>query len=79
MNGPTSPNGPSELRVDWPACRARGLCAELLPEHVALDEWGFPAVTGPVAPELVDLARTAVAACPHRALRLVAGTTSARR
>ena len=35
------------LRVDWPQCRARGLCAELLPERIVLDEWGYPVVLGP--------------------------------
>jgi ferredoxin len=61
------------LRVDWPQCRARGLCAELLPERLLLDEWGYPVVLGPVAPDQTDLAREAVAACPRRALHLVRG------
>ena len=61
------------LRVDWLECRARGLCAELLPEHLVLDEWGYPVVLGPVAPDRTDLAREAVAACPRRALHLVSG------
>jgi ferredoxin len=30
------------LAVDWPACKAHGVCAELLPEIVQLDEWGYP-------------------------------------
>jgi ferredoxin len=30
------------LRVDPIACTAHGLCAELLPEHITLDEWGSP-------------------------------------
>lgn len=30
------------LEVDWTACRGHGLCAELLPEHITLDEWGYP-------------------------------------
>lgn len=59
------------LRVDWPACAARGLCAEVLPERIRLDEWGFPIVEGEVTPELLRLAKTAVMACPHRALRMV--------
>ena len=32
----------AELRVDWPECRARGLCHEVLPELMDLDEWGYP-------------------------------------
>lgn len=61
------------LRVDWPDCRARGLCAELLPEVLVLDEWGYPVVLGPVQAHQIDLAREAVAACPRRALHLVNG------
>lgn len=30
------------LEVDWTACQGHGLCAELLPEHITLDEWGYP-------------------------------------
>ena len=59
------------LRVDWPACQARGLCHELLPEIVDLDEWGYPLVRGPVTDDLVADARAAARACPQLALRLV--------
>jgi ferredoxin len=62
-----------QLRVDWPACLARGLCHEVLPEIVDLDEWGYPIVTGPVTPELLADARAAVRACPRLALRVVGG------
>ena len=38
------------VRVDPVACEAYGYCAELLPERVTLDEWGYPVVDGaPVA------------------------------
>lgn len=60
----------NQLRVDWPACRGRGLCHEVLPELVDLDEWGYPVVTGPVPAELVEEAREAVRVCPQLALRL---------
>lgn len=66
MNGPRG----RVLRVDWTSCTARGLCAELLPELVELDEWGYPLVRGEVSAALVALAREAVAACPRNALRL---------
>lgn len=59
------------LRVDWPACKARGLCHELLPEIVDLDEWGYPLVRGSVTDALLADARAAVRACPQLALRLV--------
>ena len=37
--------------MDPVACDAYGFCAELLPERVTLDEWGYPVVDGtPVAP-----------------------------
>ncbi len=61
----------ASLRVDWPACKARGLCHELLPEIVELDEWGYPLVTAPVDAELLADARAAVRACPQLALRIV--------
>lgn len=58
------------VRVDPIACRAHGLCAELLPDHVALDEWGYPIVLGEVPDTQRRQARKAVAACPTLALRL---------
>lgn len=60
-----------QLRVDWPACGARGLCHELLPEIVDLDEWGYPLVTGRVTDDLRADAAAAVRACPRLALRIV--------
>jgi ferredoxin len=60
-----------QLRVDWPACKAHGLCAELLPEMVSLDEWGYPIVQGTVSHEVLELAKAAVKACPTLALRLI--------
>lgn len=61
----------ASLRVDWPSCRARGLCHELLPEIITLDEWGYPLVDGEVTDELLADARAAVRACPQLALRVV--------
>lgn len=61
----------ARLRVDWPSCQARGLCHELLPEVVDLDEWGYPVVTGDVDDDLLGAAREAVRACPRIALRIV--------
>ena len=60
------------LRVDWPACKAHGLCHELLPEVIGLDEWGFPVVgMDALRGTRLDDAKRAVAACPTLALRLV--------
>ena len=61
------------LRLDPIACDAHGLCAELLPEHIRLDDWGYPMLADePVRPEHAALARRAVAACPTLALVLEA-------
>jgi ferredoxin len=60
----------SRLRVDWPSCQARGLCHELLPEVISLDEWGYPIIEAEVTSELLSAARRAVAGCPRLALRL---------
>ncbi len=60
------------LVVDPTMCDGHGVCAELLPERVRLDRWGYPLLApGPVPPELHTHARRAVAACPRLALTLV--------
>lgn len=64
------------LRVDPILCRAHGLCAELVPEVIDLDEWGYAKIHGQVAPLVLAEARAAVAACPTLALRLVRGQRS---
>jgi len=64
---------PQVLRVDWPECRARGLCHEVLPELIDLDEWGHPIVRGPLTDDLLADARIAVRTCPRLALRVVEG------
>jgi ferredoxin len=53
------------------ACEGHGICAELLPEHITLDDWGFPIIDRAAIPErrLAD-ARRAVKHCPALALRL---------
>jgi ferredoxin len=65
-------NGVSEtLRVNPIACKAHGACAELLPEMISLDEWGYPILDPrPVPSSLVKDARAAVSACPVLALKL---------
>jgi len=45
------------LIVDPIACDGAGVCAELLPEMITLDPWGFPIIHGDEVPDgLVDLA-----------------------
>ena len=59
------------LRVDPIACKAHGVCAELFPERIRLDDWGYPIVDAqPVPEELETHARRAVDACPRTALHL---------
>lgn len=53
-------------------CDGFGFCADLIPESIQLDEWGFPIVNSDIAPEQMDAARAAVRCCPRRAIRLVA-------
>ena len=68
---PTTPATRTELVVDRIACDGFGMCAELLPELVDLDDWGYPIVReGGVPDALLDHARRAVAVCPVLALRL---------
>ena len=79
------PTTTDALTVDRIACDGYGLCAELLPELIELDDWGYPILsTEPVPPQLVERARRAVARCPALALRLravpsAAGTDAAGR
>ena len=64
---------PLELRVDRIRCDGSGLCAELLPELISLDDWGYPILSpGPAPGSLLSLARQAVEACPVLALGLTA-------
>lgn len=47
------------------------MCAELLPERIALDEWGYPLLDRePLEGELLEHARRAAKACPTFALLL---------
>jgi ferredoxin len=57
------------LRVNPIACEAHGMCAELLPERITLDEWGYPLIDGrPLEPGLTQNAVRAAQACPTFAL-----------
>jgi ferredoxin len=67
----TMPDTSPRLRVNPVACSGHGLCAELLPELVTLDEWGYPVITDtPVSAGLTRAARRAVTDCPALALWL---------
>jgi ferredoxin len=61
----------ARLQVNPIMCKAHGLCAELVPELICLDEWGYPLLDPrPVPPKLMAYARRAVADCPTLALLL---------
>ena len=63
----------STLRIiiDPVACAAYGYCAEILPEAISLDEWGYPIIDDrPLPAELMALAKRAVRDCPKRAITL---------
>jgi ferredoxin len=58
-------------RVNPIECKAHGLCAEVFPEMIGLDEWGYPILDPRSVPaELAAHARRAVSACPVLALPL---------
>jgi ferredoxin len=64
-------NKKTALRVDPIACVAHGLCAELFPERITLDDWGYPKIDDrPIPDDLVVHARRAADACPTLALVL---------
>ena len=63
----------TRLRVNPIACSGHGVCAELLPELITLDEWGYPVLAGDgtVPHWLMREARRAVTGCPALALGLM--------
>ncbi len=60
------------LRVNPVQCNGFGYCAEVVPELIGLDDWGFPIVSSrPIDDKtLLQLAEGAVATCPRLALLL---------
>jgi ferredoxin len=57
------------LAVDRIKCDGRGICAELLPELIWLDDWGYPIIAqDPIPDHLLALAQRAVEDCPVLAL-----------
>ena len=69
----TLATGSATMAVDRIACDGYGICAELLPERIDLDDWGYPIISlEPITPAMLDHARRAVEMCPVLALRLSA-------
>ena len=61
----------AHMTIDRIKCDGHGLCAELLPELIRLDDWGYPIIAhGPISKRLAPLAQRAVATCPVLALAL---------
>ncbi len=61
----------TRLRVNPIACSGHGVCAELLPELIYTDEWGYPLLADADVPRgLARAARRAVTDCPALALTL---------
>jgi ferredoxin len=61
----------SKLVVNPITCVGHGICAELFPERIRLDDWGYPIIDPrPIPARLEGHARRAVAACPTLALLL---------
>jgi ferredoxin len=59
------------MAIDRIKCDGHGLCAELLPERIRLDDWGYPIIApGPIPQRLVPIAQRAVDTCPVLALAL---------
>jgi len=68
--GQRQAGGMTRLELDRIRCDGHGVCAELLPELIRLDDWGYPILDGTVTAALPPHARRAVDACPVLALRL---------
>jgi ferredoxin len=63
--------GRLRLRVNPITCDGHGLCAELLPELLTVDDWGYPApVVTEVPAELESHAQRAAQQCPTLAIVL---------
>lgn len=59
------------IRVNPIDCVAHGICAEVFPEWVQLDEWGYPIIDGePVPAHLQAHAKRAARQCPTLAIKL---------
>ena len=63
--------GRLQIFINPIACKGHGMCAELLPVLIELDEWGFPLIKKRDVPlSLIDHARRAERLCPTLALIL---------
>lgn len=59
------------LGIDRIRCDGHGVCADLVPELIELDDWGYPIIRpGAIPAPVLAHARRAVSGCPTLALRL---------
>jgi ferredoxin len=67
------------LRVNPTLCEGYGYCAEIVPELITVDDWGFPIVSRKEiqSEEVLKLAHRAVATCPRLALLIEESTQDA--
>ncbi|HEV3406302.1 MAG TPA: ferredoxin [Candidatus Dormibacteraeota bacterium] len=67
------------LRVNPTLCTGYGYCAEIVPELIGVDDWGYPIVSKAriESDDLLKLARRAVATCPRLALLIEESTDGA--
>jgi len=68
----------ARLEIDWTRCEAHGLCAQVLPNVITLDEWGYPMIVQHKRSHDDDLTeqRRAVGVCPALALRVTREPTT---
>lgn len=60
-----------EIRIDWILCDGFGLCGDLLPDVIDLDDWRYPIIRPvPIDSGLLHAAQRAVDCCPTKALKL---------
>lgn len=67
------------LRVNPTLCTGYSYCAEIVPELIAVDDWGYPIVSRREidSEELLKLAHRAIATCPRLALFIEESTEDA--
>lgn len=68
------------LRIDWITCDGYGLCGDLVPDVIGLDDWRYPILPDePVEPARLHDVQRAIDCCPMAALRLERTTADRRR
>ena len=67
------------LRVNPTLCTGYGYCAEIVPELIIVDDWGYPILSFREidSDRLLRLAERAVATCPRLALLIEESTRDA--